>query len=103
MNLEEKRTPPADIESLRNNETNSLTRLERLNEIENQYDCCVNGATTDKRILNFTAKCMVLFSILIFSFVMISKQDENSSIYINIILIIMSIWIPSPKISSQKQ
>jgi hypothetical protein len=81
----------------------SLTKMERLNDLENQYNCCIGGGSTDKRILNFISKCSVLFSILIFSFVMVAREDKNSSIYLNIIFIIMSIFIPSPSISSSNE
>ena len=77
-----------------------INEIRSLSEIENQYGTCC-GNTTDRRLLEFGAKCSVLFSILCFSFMMVSRDDKNSQVYINIILVIMSIWIPSPGIDKK--
>ena len=77
----------------------SLTRLERLNEMENQYQIfCGSNQTTDKRILEWGAKCLVLFSVLIFAMVSVVKHDENQALFLNLIVLILSVFLPTPSI-----
>lgn len=70
--------------------------------LENQYDCCM-GNTTDKRILDFIAKFLIIFSILCFSFVMVVSTNDSSerNIFIIIINTILSIFLPSPSIKDK--
>ena len=72
-----------------------MERLEKLNDIENQHDTCLGGST-DKRLLEFVTKMVVLFCVLVFSCVMVAKHDENQQVYINLIAMILSILFPSP-------
>lgn len=79
-----------------------VDRMHALSQIENRYETCC-GKATDRRLLEFGAKCMALFSILLFSFFMVLRGDSNQHIYINVILIVMSVFIPSPGIDAMKQ
>lgn len=75
---------------------------QRLNEIENQYDCC-SGSHIDKRFLEFLTKSFAIISILIFCFIRIltsDNQNENQ-VYFNFIVLIAGSFLPSPTIKKK--
>lgn len=82
----------------------SLTKLERMNDIENNYsyDTCCGKMGTDKRLLEFGTKFIVILGILIWAVSMSLKKDNNQ-VYVNIIVCILSVFLPSPKISTNNK
>ena len=89
-----------DIENPRDD---SLNRLERLNDIENEYTSCC-GSHCDKRLLQYFNKSFIIFIVLLFSiFKLLIVEDTNEkSIYINILMVILGTAINTDKISKKK-
>ena len=82
----------------------SITKIERLNDIENQYETCAcwGNGKTDRRLLEFMSKFIVLLTVLLFSCTMTAIGDGDKNIYINLIVMILSIFLPSPSIKNKK-
>lgn len=71
-------------------------KLENTSKINTFESCC--GSRVSKELINFIAKFMIIFSILLFSFYMVLSSTNNSdkNIFIIIINSIFSVFIPSP-------
>jgi hypothetical protein len=67
-------------------------------EDTNHWDSCCIGKSSDKRLLIFIANLTISISLLSFSFVRLcSTLTENEqSIYIGFITLIVGIWVKSP-------
>ena len=70
---------------------------------ENQYQLC-GGGSTDARVLTFLAKFLIIFSTLIFSFVMVllSSDSAEKQVFIVLINTILAVFLPSPQIKEKK-
>lgn len=66
-------------------------------EDTNHWDSCI-GKSSDKRLLIFIANLTISIAVLSFSFVRLcSTLSENEqSIYIGFITLIVGIWVKSP-------
>ena len=70
---------------------------------ENQYQLCCGGST-DARVLTFLSKFLIIFSTLIFSFVMILLTNDSAEKQVFIVLVntILAVFLPSPQIKDKK-
>ena len=69
----------------------------------NQYQLCCGGST-DARVLSFLAKFLIIFSTLIFSFVMILLTTDSAEKQVFIVLVntILAVFLPTPSIKDKK-
>lgn len=70
----------------------------------NQYNICCGG-TTDARVLTFLSKFLIIFSTLIFSFVMILLTNDSAEKQVFIVLVntILAVFLPSPQIKDKNK
>ena len=70
---------------------------------ENQYKLCCGGST-DARVLTFSSKFLIIFSTLMFSFIMTSLTNDSAEkqVFIVIINTILAVFLPSPQIKEKK-
>ena len=71
--------------------------------IENQFSTCF-GTTTDKRVLEFFTKNVIIYSVLFFSMLQVyrSTGSDERSIWVNIITMILGTFLPSPSLNRKK-
>ena len=71
-------------------------------KLENTYQsCCM---TSDKRALEFFLKSGVIFSVLVFSMLQVITINNSSerNAFLNIVILILGTFLPSPKIKDNK-
>lgn len=78
--------------------------LERKYELENSYKMCC-GSMTDRRLVEYGSKVLIIFSILVFSMVQVfeTKNIEEKTIFIVIINTVLSVFLPSPTIAKKNK
>lgn len=72
-------------------------KLERKNS-HDWTSCC--GSRIDKRLLEYVTKSLVIISVLFYA-MLAARQSSNETernIYINICVMILSVFLPSPSI-----
>ena len=76
--------------------------LEDEKYINTYQSCCL---TSDKRALEFFLKSGVIFSVLVFSMIQVMTVGNPSerNAFLNVVILILGTFLPSPKIKEDKK
>jgi hypothetical protein len=70
------------------------------NNLQNQFSICCSNRKTDRRVLQYTAQCVVSFSVLILCAIQVIRgaKNEELTVYISLIASICGYFLPNPSI-----
>jgi len=96
--------PVEDLKDVKIDIDKKMDILERKYELENSYKMCC-GSMTDRRLVEYGSKVLIIFSILVFSMVQVfeTKNIEEKTIFIVIINTVLSVFLPSPTIAKKNK
>ena len=94
--------PVEDLKEIKIDIDKKMDILERKYELENSYKLCC-GSMTDRRLVEYGSKVLIIFSILVFSMIQIfhSNNTEERTVFIIVLNTILSVFLPSPTIAKK--